>query len=357
MALVAQLACALLRLLFAATHAHRHLQLAWPRDARRRARARSGRSSKRFPSRAGTDGPSTRASESRRQHPAAHRAARARDLARLRPCSRARASAGACAHRAAPAARAREPRQLSTRTRCCSTIASTRWAQSLSSRLNRRVDAGHRPLTALRERIARHIEQRVADRDAAALISALAVGATGSMSREQWRVFNATGTTHLVAISGLHVTLFAVVMFAVARRAVVGAAVAMDGIDPRQFAAVIGLAPRRLCGARGLSVPTQRTLIMLARVAARAVAGAVSTPFQPFALALLAVLLLDPFAPLAAGILAVFRAMGAIICVTQTRLVRRAMREAAGGAGCRDRRSCSAHARLLRIDLRSSARW
>ncbi len=29
------------------------------------------------------------------------------------------------------------------------------------------------------------------------------------MSREQWRVFGATGTVHLVAISGLHVTLFA----------------------------------------------------------------------------------------------------------------------------------------------------
>ncbi|HEV7715924.1 MAG TPA: ComEC/Rec2 family competence protein, partial [Steroidobacteraceae bacterium] len=77
--------------------------------------------------------------------------------------------------------------------------------------INRRIDAGHRPLMALRERIAQHIDERVADRDAAALISALAVGATGAMSREQWCVFNATGTTHLVAISGLHVTLFAVI--------------------------------------------------------------------------------------------------------------------------------------------------
>ena len=49
---------------------------------------------------------------------------------------------------------------------------------------------------------------------------ALAVGVTGSMSREQWRVFNATGTTHLVAISGLHVTLFAVVAFAAAEAVV-----------------------------------------------------------------------------------------------------------------------------------------
>ncbi len=51
----------------------------------------------------------------------------------------------------------------------------------------------------------------------AALLTALAVGLTDRMSADQWRVFNATGTTHLVAISGLHVTLFALVAFMVAR--------------------------------------------------------------------------------------------------------------------------------------------
>ena len=38
-------------------------------------------------------------------------------------------------------------------------------------------------------------------------------GSPIGMSTDQWRVFNATGTTHLVAISGLHVTLFALVAF------------------------------------------------------------------------------------------------------------------------------------------------
>ena len=37
------------------------------------------------------------------------------------------------------------------------------------------------------------------------------------MSADQWRVFNATGTTHLVAISGLHVTLFAMLALIAAR--------------------------------------------------------------------------------------------------------------------------------------------
>ena len=42
-------------------------------------------------------------------------------------------------------------------------------------------------------------------------------GSPIGMSADQWRVFNATGTTHLVAISGLHVTLFALLAFVAAR--------------------------------------------------------------------------------------------------------------------------------------------
>jgi competence protein ComEC len=194
----------------------------------------------------------------------------------------------------------------------------------ISSRINHRIDDGHRPLAALRERIAQHIDERVADRDAAALISALAVGVTGGMSREQWRVFNVTGTTHLVAISGLHVTLFAVVAFAAARR-LWSSALWRFVRSPREaFAAVVGfIAATAYATLAGLSVPTQRTLIMLGVwLLARSVARACA-PFQSFAVALAAVLVLDPFAPLAAGFWLSFGAMGAIILVTSARFAPR----------------------------------
>jgi competence protein ComEC len=195
----------------------------------------------------------------------------------------------------------------------------------VTSRLNQRVDTGHRPLTALRERIAQRVDRRVIDRDAAGLITALAVGATGAMSREQWRVFNATGTTHLVAISGMHVTMFAFVTFAVARW-LWSIGVSRWTSWPREnFAAAIGLAAATAYALlAGLSIPTQRTLVMLAAwLLARSMARA-SPPMQPLAIALVAVLLLDPFAPLAAGFWLSFGAMGAILLVTQTRMVRRA---------------------------------
>jgi competence protein ComEC len=203
----------------------------------------------------------------------------------------------------------------------------------VDSGLNRRVDEGHRPLTRLRERISERIEAQVVDRDAAGLIAALAVGDTGRVSREQWRVFNATGTTHLVAISGMHVTLFAVIMFALARYVWAGCVtigstrlVRRVASVPREtFAAVFGfLAALGYAVLAGLSVPTERTLIMLgAWLFARSVARA-SHPFQPFALALLLVLLIDPFAPLSAGFWLSFAAMAAIILATSGRFVRHA---------------------------------
>ncbi len=170
----------------------------------------------------------------------------------------------------------------------------------VSSSINRRLDGGHRPLTELRERIALRIDERVADREAAALIAALAVGVTGDMSREQWRIFNVTGTTHLVAISGLHVTLFAVITIAVAGWLWSAALWRVVRLPRDTFAAMVGFAAAAAYATlAGLSVPTQRTLIMLGvwlltRSLARATA-----PFHSFALALCAVLALDPFAPLA----------------------------------------------------------
>ena len=200
----------------------------------------------------------------------------------------------------------------------------------ISASINHRIDGGHRPLDELRERIARHIDARVPDRDAAALISALAVGVTSAMSREQWRVFNATGTTHLVAISGLHVTLFAVIAFAVARAA--WSALFYRFIPwPREtFASVVGFVSASIYATlAGLSVPTQRTLIMLGVwLFTRSIARA-TPPFHSFALALSVVLILDPFAPLTPGFWLSFGAMAAIILTTSTRFTRPAvLREA-----------------------------
>ncbi|HET9865012.1 MAG TPA: DNA internalization-related competence protein ComEC/Rec2 [Steroidobacteraceae bacterium] len=190
----------------------------------------------------------------------------------------------------------------------------------LPSALNSRLMLAHDSVNTLRARIAVRIAARIADPDAAGLVTALAVGLTGGMSTDQWRVFNATGTTHLVAISGLHVTLFALLAFALARL-LWRALPARLGIGREPFALLTGLtAAGGYALLAGFSVPTQRTWLMLgafvlARLAARPVGAA-----RTWSLALIAVLLLDPLAPLAAGFWLSFVAVGVILVLETTAL-------------------------------------
>ncbi|MEO7773331.1 MAG: DNA internalization-related competence protein ComEC/Rec2 [Steroidobacteraceae bacterium] len=191
----------------------------------------------------------------------------------------------------------------------------------IDSPLNRRTARHSHTLLALRERIVRNIDTAVPERSAAALLAALAVGATGDVSREQWRIFNATGITHLVAISGLHVTLFA--WLAMRATAWAWRYVALLGLRWRRdsVTAVAGIgAAWGYALLAGFSVPTQRTLVMLAlfllwRSRARAAPMSAS-----LALSLVAVLVMDPFAPLGAGLWLSFGAVAAILLTAGTRL-------------------------------------
>ena len=71
-----------------------------------------------------------------------------------------------------------------------------------------RAGAGY-PVERLRQRVRDAIDRSVADRRAAGVLAALAVGDQGAIEREDWDLFRNTGVAHLVSISGVHVTMFA----------------------------------------------------------------------------------------------------------------------------------------------------
>jgi competence protein ComEC len=186
-------------------------------------------------------------------------------------------------------------------------------ATVLSSNLNELVELAPASLHTLRARIGLRVRESIADPDAAALVTALAVGLTSGMSRDQWRVFNATGTTHLVAISGLHVTLFAWLVFRCAR--VAWSWLPVSRFTEREpFALLSGLAAAGgYALLAGWSVPTQRTWLMLALyVCARLCARRVGAG-RLWALAMVLVLLTDARAPLAAGFWLSFIAVGVLL--------------------------------------------
>jgi competence protein ComEC len=151
----------------------------------------------------------------------------------------------------------------------------------------------------------------------AGLIAALAVGDQNAIPAEGWRVFNRTGTSHLVSISGLHVTLFAVlVMWMVSgiwRR--IPALTLRTPAGKAALTAGLMAAFLYVCLA-GFQVPAQRTLYMLAVVAAALWLERRPRPSSSLLAALCVVLVLDPWAVLAAGFWLSFGAVAAILFVS-----------------------------------------
>lgn len=187
-------------------------------------------------------------------------------------------------------------------------------AQVLSWAATTRIAPSQPSLLRWRSRIAESIRERIVDRDAAALFAGLAVGATEAVSTEQWRVFSVTGTTHLVAISGMHVTLFAWLMAGVARRLWNHLPLLMNYFDREFFAGVLGVTAAMLYALlAGFGVPTQRTVVMLLIWWGMRLTGRHHSDLTVLGLALVAVWLIDPLAPLSAGFWLSFVAMATLM--------------------------------------------
>ncbi|TKC82612.1 DNA internalization-related competence protein ComEC/Rec2 [Trinickia terrae] len=161
------------------------------------------------------------------------------------------------------------------------------------------------------------------------IVMALAVGAQDAVGAEDWLVMRNTGTSHLIAISGLHISLVAGLCAALAgglwRRSCFLARVSRCEwplIVPAQIvAAVAGVAFAAFYAAlAGFNVPAQRALWMLAVVSAAFVSGRSVAPSLVLAWALGIVLLADPWAVVTPGFWLSFGAVAAILLVVHGHL-------------------------------------
>jgi competence protein ComEC len=155
---------------------------------------------------------------------------------------------------------------------------------------------------------------------AAGILAALAVGDQRAISAEEWQLFNRTGVTHLMSISGLHVTLvsglFAWLVATLWRR-VPALALRLPARKAAAIAAIAGALGYTLLA--GFAVPAQRTFYMVTVVAIALWSGRISSPARVLALALAAVVAADPWAPLAPGLWLSFGAVALIFYVASAR--------------------------------------
>jgi competence protein ComEC len=190
-----------------------------------------------------------------------------------------------------------------------------------AERLDARVWRPAYAVEMLRENIRDRFRAALPDAPYAGILIALAVGDQQAIDAELWQTFARTGITHLMSISGLHITMFAGLAYALInwlwRRSAW-----LPLRLPAQHAAAVGgfLAAFFYCLLAGFAVPAQRTLYMLGVVAAARLWGRELGASRVLLLALLLVLLLDPWAVLAAGFWLSFGAVALLFQIGSGRL-------------------------------------
>jgi len=152
-----------------------------------------------------------------------------------------------------------------------------------------------------------HISNAIAaalrdDPHAARLLRALSVGDQSALDESDWQIVRATGVSHLIAISGFHVGL-AAIFAALLVRALWWGFPALALRIPRPIAeASVALPAAIAYGAlAGFGLPTTRTLWMIGAVALSRILRRGGGIGEGLALALCAILIVDPLSVLSAG--------------------------------------------------------
>ncbi len=190
---------------------------------------------------------------------------------------------------------------------------------------NRRVsDLVARPrylVERVREAVRSRIQTTLVDAPYAGVLTALAIGDQRAIPPPQWQVYTRTGVNHLMSISGLHVTMISGLAFALAYYLWRRSARLTLWLPARKAATVAGLATAlAYAWLAGFAVPAQRTVYMLAVVAIALWTGRLTSASLVLSAALLAVLVIDPWAVLSAGFWLSFGAVALILLVSSGRI-------------------------------------
>ncbi|HEY0589189.1 MAG TPA: DNA internalization-related competence protein ComEC/Rec2 [Pseudoduganella sp.] len=209
-------------------------------------------------------------------------------------------------------------------------------AEGRNERLSGFVPSAHNAVERARYAIRQHINAALPDARFAPVIAALAMGDQRGISQQDWQVFSRTGISHLVSISGLHITMIAgLVAWVVGclwRKSFFMPEWQLPLLMPAARLAVIAgfLAAWGYVALAGFGVPAQRTLYMLAVVAIAVWLDRVSAISHVLALAAGVVVILDPWAVMWPGFWLSFGAVAAILYATVGRVSPSGAAESAG---------------------------
>ena len=168
----------------------------------------------------------------------------------------------------------------------------------------------------IRERVRTKLWDALPEHRYAGVVIALVIGDQRAIETIDWETFTRTGVSHLMSISALHVTMVsglaaAIVAWVWRRRPRLALALP----TPKAAAAAAFLTALGYTLLAGFAVPAQRTLYMIAVVAAALWLDRMQSSSRVLALALAVVLLADPWAVVSPGFWLSFAAVAVMLYV------------------------------------------
>lgn len=170
----------------------------------------------------------------------------------------------------------------------------------------------------IRQRVGKALEPVFVTLVGGDILQALLLGNKQQISAERWQALRRTGSGHLVAISGLHVSVvFALIYFL--SRSLLTQFIASQ--SRRNLFIAMGLALGIVIGygyLSGFAIATQRAVIMLSLLVGLSLCSQYASPWERLVYALFIVLVIDPFAPLSHGFWLSFSALAIILFTLST---------------------------------------
>lgn len=198
-------------------------------------------------------------------------------------------------------------------------IGATGYVRSANNAQLIRVQPAWLSISRLRQNLSDLLSKQAISPGSLALIKALSIGDKSQISTQQWLILSKTGTSHLMAISGLHIGLVAGMVYWVFFKCWLR--LPSNRYSAPQIGACFAFMVALFYAAlAGFSIPTQRALIMLGVLMLTVITRRHVKSINVLSIALLLVLLIDPLAVLSKGFYLSFLAVFCILYVLSARL-------------------------------------
>lgn len=168
---------------------------------------------------------------------------------------------------------------------------------------------GRANISALREQIAARLMDLSVDDQHTGLVQALTIGVKDGVTKDTWTLLRSTGTAHLLAISGLHISLVAGWGFIIGRMLArqLQFVLLISGwrgimFDPRSVSLILSVALAFTYALlSGFELPVQRAMLMLLVWVIASWCFRFLAPASALALAMIGVLFTNALSPLSVG--------------------------------------------------------